>query len=46
VPPRPTPPRAADNADVARSLDGWLDADRIAHWRARGLLAPVLRNPS
>jgi alpha-methylacyl-CoA racemase len=46
VPARPTPPRAADNADVARSLDGWLDADRIAHWRARGLLAPVLHNPS
>lgn len=41
VPERPTPPRPSDNGDLARSLDGWLDSDRIAHWRNAGLLAPV-----
>jgi len=46
VPARPTPPRPADNADLARSLEGWLDAGRIAHWRDRGLLAPLADDPS
>ncbi len=46
APARPTPPRPADNANLARSLEGWLDASRIAHWRDRGLLAPVVRHPA
>jgi alpha-methylacyl-CoA racemase len=38
----PAAPKAADNADPARSLAGWMDAQQVQRWRSAGLLAPVI----
>ena len=42
-PATPTPPQAADNRALDRTLSGWLTAGEISAWQARGILTPVDR---
>lgn len=41
VPPKPSAPKAALNADAAASLAGWMTPENVARWQSRGLLNPV-----
>ena len=41
----PGAPRSARNEDAAASLAGWLTSDEVAHWRSRGLLSPLGKQP-